>query len=337
CGWMMWNWLVSSLSIGATIVLYDGSPFFPDGKQMWNLAEKMEISIFGTSAKYIEACKENNISPSSFSNLSKLRMILSTGSPLVEESFEYVYQHVKGDVHLASISGGTDIISCFALGSPTLEVIKGDLQCRGLGMDVHAYDENGRSVIEEKGELICASAFPSMPIYFWNDSDGSKYKKAYFSKFPGVWHHGDFIRISETGSVKIYGRSDATLNPGGVRIGTSEIYRVVHSINTIEDSLVIGQDWKGDQRVILFVMLGNNSQLTDEFIKEIKYQIKVSCSPRHVPSMIIKVSGIPYTINGKKVEIAVKKILEGRPVTNIDSLINPEVLNQYKDLPELMA
>ena len=337
CGWMMWNWLVSSLSIGATIVLYDGSPFFPDGKQMWNLAEKMEISIFGTSAKYIEACKENNISPSSFSNLSKLRMILSTGSPLVEESFEYVYQHVKGDVHLASISGGTDIISCFALGSPTLEVIKGDLQCRGLGMDVHAYDENGRSVIEEKGELICASAFPSMPIYFWNDSDGSKYKKAYFSKFPGVWHHGDFIRISETGSVKIYGRSDATLNPGGVRIGTSEIYRVVHSINTIKDSLVIGQDWKGDQRVILFVMLGNNSQLTDEFIKEIKYQIKVSCSPRHVPSMIIKVSGIPYTINGKKVEIAVKKILEGRPVTNIDSLINPEVLNQYKDLPELMA
>ena len=304
---------------------------------MWKLAEKMEISIFGTSAKYIEACKENNISPSSFSNLSKLRMILSTGSPLVEESFEYVYQHVKGDVHLASISGGTDIISCFALGSPTLEVIKGDLQCRGLGMDVHAYDENGRSVIEEKGELICASAFPSMPIYFWNDSDGSKYKKAYFSKFPGVWHHGDFIRISETGSVKIYGRSDATLNPGGVRIGTSEIYRVVHSINTIEDSLVIGQDWKGDQRVILFVMLGNNSQLTDEFIKEIKYQIKVSCSPRHVPSKIIKVSGIPYTINGKKVEIAVKKILEGRPVTNIDSLINPEVLNQYKDLPELMG
>ena len=335
CGWMMWNWLVSSLSIGATIVLYDGSPFFPDGKQMWNLAEKLEISIFGTSAKYIDACRENKIFPSTFSNLSKLRMILSTGSPLIEESFEYIYEHVKKDIHLASISGGTDIISCFALGSPTLEVKSGELQCRGLGMDVHAFDEKGFPLIGKKGELICASAFPSMPIYFWNDSDGSKYKEAYFSNYPDVWYHGDFIRISEIGSVKIYGRSDSTLNPGGVRIGTSEIYRVVNSINTIEDSLVIGQDWRGDQRVILFVMLENDFQLNDDFIQEIKNQIKINCSPRHIPSKVIKVDGIPYTINGKKVEIAVKNVIEGKSVTNKEALSNPEILDQYKNITEL--
>ena len=336
CGWMMWNWLVSALSIGSTVVLFDGSPFYPDGKEMWKLAEELEFSVFGTSAKYIDACRENNIFPSTFSNLPKLRSILSTGSPLIEESFEYIYEHVKEDVHLASISGGTDIISCFALGSPTLQVLKGELQCRGLGMDVHSYDIEGQPKIGEKGELVCASAFPSMPIYFWNDEDGSKYKDAYFSTFKGKWHHGDFIRISESGSLKIYGRSDSTLNPGGVRIGTSEIYRVVNSIDIIEDSLVIGQEWEGDQRIILFVLMANDLPLDKEIKNQIKFQIKNSCSPRHVPSKIIKVKGIPYTINGKKVEIAVMKIIEGRPVTNIDTISNPEALDQYKNIRELM-
>ena len=336
CGWMMWNWLVSALSIGSTVVLFDGSPFYPDGKEMWKLAEELEFSVFGTSAKYIDACRENNIFPSKFSNLTKLRSILSTGSPLVEESFEYIYEHVKKDVHLASISGGTDIISCFALGSPTLEVTIGELQCRGLGMDVHSYDEKGQPIIGEKGELVCTSAFPSMPVYFWNDSNGSKYKDAYFSTFSDVWYHGDFIRISKSGSLKIYGRSDSTLNPGGVRIGTSEIYRVVNSIDIIEDSLVIGQEWEGDQRIILFVLMANDLPLDKDLINQIKFQIKNSCSPRHVPSKIIKVKGIPYTINGKKVEIAVTKIIEGKSVTNKDALSNPETLDQYKNIPELM-
>ena len=336
CGWMMWNWLVSALSIGSTVVLYDGSPFYPDRKEMWRLADKLEFSVFGTSAKYIDACRENNIFPSTFSKLAKLRSILSTGSPLVEESFEYVYKHVKKDVHLASISGGTDIISCFALGSPTLEVFKGELQCRGLGMDVHSYDDNGKPIIEKKGELVCISAFPSMPVYFWNDRDGSKYKNAYFSTFPGIWHHGDFIRISEKGSLKIYGRSDSTLNPGGIRIGTSEIYRVVNSLDIIEDSLVIGQEWEGDQRIILFVLMVDDFPLEKDMIDQIKFQIKNSCSPRHVPSKIVKVKGIPYTINGKKVEVAVRKIIEGKTVTNMESLSNPETLSQFRNIPELL-
>ena len=336
CGWMMWNWLVSALSIGSTVVLYDGSPFYPDGKEMWKLAEELEFSVFGTSAKYIDACRENGIFPLKFSNLPKLRSILSTGSPLVEESFEYVYKHIKKEVHLASISGGTDIISCFALGSPTLEVAKGELQCRGLGMDVHSYDENGKPIIGNKGELVCTSAFPSMPVYFWNDSNGLKYKDAYFSTFSGVWHHGDFIRISESGSLKIYGRSDSTLNPGGVRIGTSEIYRVVNSIDIIEDSLVIGQEWEGDQRIILFVLMVNDFPLERNMIDQIKFQIKNSCSPRHIPSKIIKIKGIPYTINGKKVEVAVKQIIEGKTVTNQESLSNPETLDQFRNIPELL-
>jgi len=336
CGWMMWNWLVSALSIGSTVVLYDGSPFYPDRKEMWRLADKLEFSVFGTSAKYIDACRENNIFPSTFSKLAKLRSLLSTGSPLVEESFEYVYKHVKKDVHLASISGGTDIISCFALGSPTLEVFKGELQCRGLGMDVHSYDDNGKPIIEKKGELVCISAFPSMPVYFWNDRDGSKYKNAYFSTFPGIWHHGDFIRISEKGSLKIYGRSDSTLNPGGIRIGTSEIYRVVNSLDIIEDSLVIGQEWEGDQRIILFVLMVDDFPLEKDMIDQIKFQIKNSCSPRHVPSKIVKVKGIPYTINGKKVEVAVRKIIEGKTVTNMESLSNPETLSQFRNIPELL-
>jgi acetoacetyl-CoA synthetase len=335
CGWMMWNWLISSLSIGSTIVLFDGSPFYPSGKKMWQLADELEMSIFGTSAKYIDACKEEGIRPSEFADLSKLRMILSTGSPLLEESFDYVYDHVKKDVHLASISGGTDIISCFALGSPTLAIKKGELQCRGLGMDVHSYDPEGKPVLDEKGELVCISAFPSMPIYFWNDKNGDKYQHAYFLKYPGIWHHGDFIRISSDGGLKIFGRSDATLNPGGIRIGTSEIYNVVESMENVEDSLVIGQDWDGDQRVILFVMLKDDMSLDEDTINDIKYQIKTQCSPRHVPNKIIKTKGIPYTINGKKVEVAVKKIIDGEEVTNSDALSNPHVLDHYRNILEL--
>jgi len=335
CGWMMWNWLVSSLAIGSTIVLFDGSPFYPDGNAMWKLADELYMTVFGTSAKFIDACKEANIKPKDIADLSHLRAILSTGSPLVEESFDYVYDEVKQDILLGSISGGTDIISCFALANPMLPVTRGELQCRGLGMDVQAFDAAGNSLINEKGELICKSAFPSMPIYFWNDPDGDKYQKAYFNTFPGIWNHGDFIRISESGSVKIFGRSDATLNPGGVRIGTAEIYRVVESLTFVEDSLVIGQEWKGDQRVILFLQLKGDMTLKDADIKDIKQMIKSNCSPRHVPAIILSVKGIPYTINGKKVEIAVKKIIQGEDVTNKDALANPKVLDYFKNIPEL--
>ena len=302
---------------------------------MWKMAEELGITIFGTSAKFIDACKDADIKPGKIANLSKLHTILSTGSPLVDESFDYVYDQVKPDVLLGSISGGTDIISCFALANPMLPVVRGELQCRGLGMDVHAYNPAGQSMVNEKGELVCASAFPSMPVYFWNDPDGIKYQNAYFSTFPGIWHHGDFIRISEYGGVKIFGRSDATLNPGGVRIGTAEIYRVIDAIETIDDSLVVGQEWNGDQRVILFVKMKNDYLLNDEIINQVKSQIRLNCSPRHVPAKVIETKGIPYTINGKKVEIAVKKIIQGEDVTNRDALENPDVLDYYQNIPEL--
>ncbi|MGY8787881.1 MAG: acetoacetate--CoA ligase [Fidelibacterota bacterium] len=337
CGWMMWNWLVSSLAVGSTVVLFDGSPFHPDGNAMWHLADELEISIFGTSAKFIEACKDANIRPIEIADLTKLRAVLSTGSPLVDESFDYVYEHVKTDVLLGSISGGTDIISCFALGNPMLPVRRGELQCRGLGMDVQAFDAKGQAMINEKGELVCTSAFPSMPIYFWNDPDGEKYHKAYFTLFQDIWHHGDFIRISEHGGIKIFGRSDATLNPGGVRIGTAEIYRVVEALDFIKDSLVIGQKWEGDERVVLFLKMKEGSALNDELIKEIKSQIRSNCSPRHVPAKILMIKEIPYTINGKKVEIAVRKIIHGEDVTNKDALANPDSLELFKEIPELQV
>ncbi len=335
CGWMMWNWLVSSLAVGATVVLFDGSPFHPNGNAMWELTEELGITLFGTSAKFIDACKEANIKPKDIADLTSLRAVLSTGSPLVDESFDYVYEQVKEDLLLGSISGGTDIISCFALASPMLPVTRGELQCRGLGMDIHAFDATGQSMINEKGELVCTSAFPSMPVYFWNDPDGINYQNAYFNTFPGIWHHGDFIRISEYGSLKIYGRSDATLNPGGVRIGTAEIYRVVEAIDAVEDSLVIGQEWEGDQRIILFLKMKNGYELSEDLIKGIKSQIRTNCSPRHVPAKVLETIGIPYTINLKKVEIAVKKIIQGEDVTNRDALVNPEVLEYYKDIEEL--
>jgi len=337
CGWMMWNWLVSSLAVGATVVLYDGSPFHPRPAALWDLAQEVNITVFGTSAKYIAACEAAGVKPRETHQLPALRAILSTGSPLVEESFDYVYRDIKEDLLLASISGGTDIISCFALGNPTLPVYRGELQCRGLGMKVAAYNPQGKSVTDEKGELVCELPFPSMPIYFWNDPEGKKYRAAYFEKFPGVWTHGDFISINDHGGVQIFGRSDATLNPGGVRIGTAEIYRVVEALPEVADSLVVGQNWRGDERVILFLKLSDGVTLTQGLIEKIKRQIRTQCSPRHVPAITLPIADIPYTINGKKVELAVKKIIHGEKVLNRDALANPEALEYYRDLPELQT
>ena len=337
CGWMMWNWLVSFLSVGSTIVLYDGSPFFPNEKAMWNLIDELDITIFGTSAKFIDACRANDLSPSDFARLDSLKQILSTGSPLVTESFNYVYEHVKKDVLLGSISGGTDIISCFALNNPTLPVYKGELQCRGLGMDVDVFDNNGKSIRNKKGELVCRSPFPSMPISFWNDKSGEKYHNAYFNKFKDTWAHGDFIEVNDNGGVIIYGRSDATLNPGGVRIGTSELYRVVESFLEVDDSLVIAQEWENDQRIILFLKLREPHIFSEELAGAIKKTIRTSLSPRHVPSIILQTKDIPYTISGKKVELAVKKIIEDKEVVNQDALSNPESLDLYKSIPELSS
>jgi len=335
CGWMMWNWLVSSLAVGATVVLYDGFPFYPDKNAMWDMVDELGITVFGTSAKFIDACNDANVRPGENSDFSNLRAILSTGSPLVDENFDYIYEHIKSDILLGSISGGTDIISCFAAANPMLPVYRGELQCRGLAMDVHAYSPAGQSMINQKGELVCKSPFPSMPIYFWNDENGSKYQKAYFDHYPGVWRHGDFIELNEYGGIRIFGRSDATLNPGGVRIGTAEIYRVVESFSAIEDSLVIGQEWQGDQRVILFLKIKNQGSLSDDLSIRIKTAIRSNCSPRHVPEKILAIADIPYTINGKKVEIAVKKIIQGEDVTNQDALANPESLEYFKNIPEL--
>ncbi len=335
CGWMMWNWLVSSLAVGATIVLYDGNPFYPTPKVLWEMAEEVGLTVFGTSAGYISALQNARVRPGEEFNLEKLRAILSTGSPLPEEGFEYVYDTIKKDLQLSSISGGTDLNGCFALGNPMGPVYSGELQCRGLGMKVYAFDENGKPVYNKKGELVCTAAFPSMPIYFWNDPDGKKYHKAYFDVYPGVWRHGDFIEINDRGGVIIYGRSDATLNPGGVRIGTAEIYRQVEQFDEIEDSLVIGQNWKNDVRVILFVKMNPGHKLDEELKKRIKKAIRDGASPRHVPDKIIEVPDIPYTLNMKKVEIAVRKIIHNEEVKNKDALRNPECLEFFKDIPEL--
>ncbi len=337
CGWMMWNWLVSSLMLGARVLLYDGSPFYPDPGAMWQMAQDEKITIFGTSAKYLAAVEKAGVKPMKSYDLTPLKAVLSTGSPLAIESFEYVYRDIKSDLCLSSISGGTDIISCFALGNPMGPVYAGELQCRGLGMKVEAWNEDGKPVIGEKGELVCTAAAPSMPIYFWNDPDGQKYRDAYFSTFPGVWHHGDFIEITEHGGVIIYGRSDATLNPGGVRIGTAEIYRQVETIPEILDSLVVGQDWDNDVRVILFVKLRDGCTLDEALINRIKTAIRTNTTPRHVPAKIIAVPDIPYTISGKKVELAVRKVIHNQEVKNKDALANPEALEYYKNLPELAS
>lgn len=335
CGWMMWNWLVSSLAVGATVILYDGSPFHPDAETLWRLAEEEQVTVFGTSARYIAALEQNAAKPGANHDLGALRTVMSTGSPLPVEGFDYVYREIKNDMQLASISGGTDINGCFALGNPIGSVYAGQLQCRGLGMKVFAYNDDGRPVTNQTGELVCAAPFPSMPIYFWDDPDGDKYLDAYFRKYPGVWCHGDFIEVKDNGGVVIYGRSDATLNPGGVRIGTADIYRVVETLPEIGDSLVVGQDWENDVRVILFVKLLEGMELTDQLIGKIKKSIRDSTSPRHVPAKIIAIDDIPYTLNMKKVELAVRNIIHGRPVTNRDALANPQSLDLYKDIPEL--
>ncbi|MBW1982505.1 MAG: acetoacetate--CoA ligase [Deltaproteobacteria bacterium] len=337
CGWMMWNWLVSALALGARVLLYDGSPFYPRPSSLWEIAEREGITIFGTSAKYLAALEKEGVQPKSNFDLAPLKAILSTGSPLSIESFHYVYQQIKEDVCLSSISGGTDIISCFALGNPMGPVYAGELQCRGLGMKVEAFDEQGKSVIGRTGELVCTMAAPSMPIYFWNDPDNRKYQEAYFSTYPGIWRHGDWVEITERGTVIIYGRSDATLNPGGVRIGTAEIYRQVETFPEIIDSLVVGQQWQDDVRIVLFVKLRPETELSDELRQKISSTIRSNCTPRHVPAKIISVPDIPYTINGKKVELAVRKIIHGEEVKNRDALANPEVLDFYAGLPELQC
>jgi acetoacetyl-CoA synthetase len=335
CGWMMWNWLVSSLALGARVFLYDGSPFYPDPGAMWQMSQDEKITIFGTSAKYLAALEKAGVKPKQSYDLTSLKAILSTGSPLSAESFEFVYRDIKNDLCLSSISGGTDIISCFALGNPMGPVYASELQCRGLGMKVEAYDEQGNPVTGHKGELVCTLSAPSMPIYFWNDPDNSNYSEAYFDVYPGVWLHGDYIEITEHGGVIIYGRSDATLNPGGVRIGTAEIYRQVESIPEIVDSLVVGQDWDDDVRIVLFVKLREDVKLDDQLVDRIKTTIRKNCTPRHVPAKCIEVADIPYTISGKKVELAVQNVVHGREVKNRDALANPEALECYVDLPEL--
>ena len=335
CGWMMWNWLVSSLAVGATIVLYDGNPFHPDPDALWKIARDEKITIFGTSAGYIAALQNAGVKPGKTFDLSPLKAVLSTGSPLSIEGFEYIYREVKADLQLGSIAGGTDLNGCFALGNPMGPVWAGELQCRGLAMKVLAFDENGKSVINQQGELVCAAPFPSMPIYFWNDPDTKKYRDAYFNVYPNIWRHGDYIVITERGGVIMYGRSDATLNPGGVRIGTAEIYRQVDLLEEIEDCVVVGQNWKNDVRVILFVKMTEGVELTDEIVAKIKNTIRTDASPRHVPAVILPVPDIPYTHNMKKVELAVKKVIHNQPVLNKDSLSNPEALDYYADLKEL--
>ena len=335
CGWMMWNWLVSALGVGATLVLYDGNPFHPGPEALWQMAQDEKITVFGTSAGYLAALQATGLRPGSGFDLSALRTILSTGSPLSIEGFEFVYREIKSDLQLASISGGTDLNGCFALGNPMAPVYAGELQCRGLAMKVEAFDEDGKPVIGRQGELVCTAPFPSMPIYFWNDPDGSKYHSAYFDVYPGVWRHGDFIEITERGGVVIYGRSDATLNPGGVRIGTAEIYRQIEAIDEIADSVVVGQDWKNDVRVILFVKMSEGRDLTDEIKDKIRRTIRANASPRHVPAKIIAVPDIPYTLNMKKVELAVRKTIHGKAVRNKDALRNPECLDLFASLPEL--
>jgi len=335
CGWMMWNWLTSSLSRGAALVLFDGNPFHPHPGALWEMAQEEKITVFGTSAGYLSALQNAGVKPKAEYDLSPMRAILSTGSPLSVEGFEFVYRDIKTDLQLASISGGTDLNGCFALGNPMGPVYAGELQCRGLGMKVEAFDETGKPVIGRQGELVCTAAFPSMPIYFWDDPDGKKYHSAYFDVYPGVWRHGDYIEITEHGGVVIYGRSDATLNPGGVRIGTAEIYRQVEQLEEIEDSLVVGQNWKNDVRVILFVKTAPEYTLTDTLKEKIRQTIRANASPRHVPAKILEVPDIPYTLNMKKVELAVKKTIHGQPVLNKDALRNPEVLDYYAGLKEL--
>ncbi len=335
CGWMMWNWMVSGLAVGATLVLYDGAPLAPRPEILWDLAEQEGVTVFGTSAKYLALCQKESLEPGRTHRLSALRAILSTGSPLAQHSYDYVYGSIKGDVHLASISGGTDIVSCFALGNPTAPVWRGELQCRGLGMAVDVVDPAGKSVTGQPGELVCTRPFPSMPVSFWGDPDGQKYRSAYFDYFPGMWRHGDWAELTDQDGMIIYGRSDATLNPGGVRIGTAEIYRQVERLPEVVESLVIAQDWDNDVRVVLFVRLREGLQLDEPLRDRIRKEIRAHASPHHVPKKILQVADLPRTINGKLSELAVRAAVHGRAIGNRDALANPQALELFRDMPEL--
>jgi len=335
CGWMMWNWLVCGLGTGATLILFDGAPFYRDGRILWEIAEREGITIFGTSAKYISALQNTAVRPAEDFSLPKLRTILSTGSPLAPESFDFVYEAISNDVQLSSISGGTDILSCFALGNPVLPVRRGELQCKGLGMATEIFTEAGESVIGVHGELVCTRPFPSTPIGFWNDPDGARYRAAYFERFPGVWAHGDFAELTEDGGLVIHGRSDSVLNPGGVRIGTAEIYRQVEKLDEVVESIAIGQNWADDVRVVLFVLLQNGVALNDELRDRIRRTIRENTTPRHVPAKIISVPEIPRTKSGKIVELAVRSVVHGEVVKNTEALANPEALRYFSGLTEL--
>jgi len=339
CGWMMWNWLVTGLASGATLLLFDGSPFAQDGRILFDFAQAERMTHFGTSAKYIDALAKTGLVPRERYDLTPLRAMFSTGSPLSAEGFDFLYQSIKADLQLSSISGGTDIISCFVLGSPILPVWRGEIQCRGLGMAVDVFDDEGRPVRGEKGELVCTRPFPSMPLGFWNDADGAKYKAAYFERFPDIWCHGDFCEITEHDGLIIHGRSDATLNPGGVRIGTAEIYRQVERLPEILEALVIAQNWPpeslGDVRIVLFVRLREGVELTDELRDRIKRTIREHTTPRHVPAKILAVDDIPRTKSGKLVELAVRNVVHGQPVKNVEALLNPEALDCFRNRAEL--
>ncbi|GGH18683.1 acetoacetate-CoA ligase [Alsobacter metallidurans] len=337
CGWMMWNWLVSALASKAALMLFDGSPFHPQAPVLFDFAQAERFTLFGTSAKYIDACKKAGLRPRDTHDLSSVRLLASTGSPLAPESFDYVYEAVKPDVHLASVSGGTDIASCFVLGDPTSPVYKGEIQAPGLGMAVDVWDEAGQPIAFGKGELVCAKAFPCMPIAFWNDPDGAKYHAAYFDRFPGVWRHGDYAEWTPHGGMIIHGRSDATLNPGGVRIGTAEIYAQVEQIPEVVEALAIGQDWDNDVRVVLFVRLREGAALTDVLQQLIRAKIRTGASPRHVPARIVAVADIPRTKSGKITELAVRDVVHGRPINNKEALANPEALDLFANLPELQS
>jgi acetoacetyl-CoA synthetase len=335
CGWMMWNWLLSALASGATLLVYDGAPFYPDAHTLFDFADATEMTLFGTSAKFIDAAAKAGVQPVRTHRLSSLRTMTSTGSPLAPESFDYVHTAVKGDLHLASISGGTDIISCFVGGNPCAPVWRGEIQARALGMDVDVFDEHGTPVRQQKGELVCKRSFPSMPVAFWNDPGDQKFRAAYFEKFPGVWAHGDYAELTAHDGVIIYGRSDAVLNPGGVRIGTAEIYRQVEQLPEVLESLVVGQKWQGDERIVLFVRLREGLSLDDSLRQRICDHIRRNTTPRHVPGRIVAVADIPRTKSGKITELAVRDIVHGRQVKNREALANPEALDFYRNLPEL--
>jgi acetoacetyl-CoA synthetase len=337
CGWMMWNWLLSALASGAALLLYDGSPFHPDGRVLFDLADETAMTLVGKTARFIDAVAKAGLEPIATHRLDSVRTMTSTGSPLAPESFEFVYEHVKRDIHLASISGGTDIVSCFVGGNPTGPVWAGEIQARALGMKVEVFDDHGRPVTGGKGELVCTMPFPSMPLGFWNDPDGRKYRAAYFETYPGVWRHGDYVELTDHGGIVIHGRSDAVLNPGGVRIGTAEIYRQVEQLEEVVESLVIGQDWEGDVRVVLFVKLKEGARLDDALANAIRKKIKDNTTPRHVPAKILQVADIPRTKSGKIVELAVRNVVHGQPVRNVEALANPEALEHFRNRTELAS